>query len=144
MEKADSLLGPLLRNLGIEEGVRLSRIKNDWHCIFEAPLSLHACPSRLSEGELLLNVDSSIWIHQLSFLKKAIIEKLAKYGVKDLRLRIGKIQPKKQQRQTRRAAALSSEDALFISELTSSISDEDLKTAVRGAIEKSIRSENRG
>ncbi len=144
MEKADSLLGPLLRNLGIEEGVRLARLKNDWHTIFEKPISLHTSPSRLSEGELLLNVDSPIWIHQLSFCKGAIIEKLGAYGVRDVRFRIGKIPQKKQREQhARRAVQLSSDDALFISELTSGIGDEELKEAVRGAAEKSFRTRGR-
>jgi predicted nucleic acid-binding Zn ribbon protein len=143
MEKADSLLGPLLRNLGIEEGVRLARLKNDWHRIIGKPISVHTSPSRLSQGELLLNADSPIWIHQLSFCKAAIIEKLGVYGVRDVRFRIGKIPQKKQDRHAQSPGELSSDDALFISELTSGIGDEELKKVVKGAAEKSFRTRGR-
>ncbi len=95
MEKAGSLLEPVVKRLGIESGVRLSRIKNDWHTLFEKPLSLHMSPSRLTGGELLLNVDSPIWIQQLNFLKKEILKKLSRYGVREIRFRIGKVCPVK-------------------------------------------------
>ncbi len=140
MEKAGSLLGPLVKRLGIESGVRLSRIKNDWHTLFEKPLSLHMSPSRLTEGELLLNVDSPIWIQQLNFLKKEILTKLRGHGIREIRFRIGKVSPAGTCKETRqKPSELSSEDASFIECLVDNISDAELRNAVRGAAEKSLR-----
>lgn len=140
MKSTGTLLGPIVKRLGIEEGVRLIRIRNDWHTIFDSPLSLHMSPSILSEGELLLNVDSPIWIQQLSYYKREILTKLSTYGVRDVRFRVGRITREKQLRQSTAAITeLSSEDALFISGLVSDIRDDELKKAVKGAAEKSMR-----
>jgi len=53
VEKTDSLLGPLLRRLGIEDGVRLARIQAAWDGIFDRP-SPSTYPCRYAEGELLI------------------------------------------------------------------------------------------
>lgn len=140
MEKAGSLLGPVVKRLGIESGVRLSRIKNDWHSLFERPLSLHMSPSRLTEGELLLNVDSPIWIQQLNFLKKEILAKLSGHGVREIRFRIGKVSHVRNSEETcQKPSELSSDDASFIECLVNQISDAELRNAVRAAAEKSLR-----
>ncbi len=145
MIKTDYLLTPILKNLGIEEGVRLVSIKNNWHYIFEKPLSLHMSPSRLSEGKLLINVDSPIWLQQLSYYKREITKKLDAYGVKDVHFRIGKLFHKKQFVSKRqKTAELSSEDTLFVSELISQISDDTIKEAVKRALEKSLSSKKKG
>jgi hypothetical protein len=140
MEKAGSLLGPVVKRLGIESGVRLSRIKNDWHTLFNKPLSLHMSPSKLTEGELLLNVDSPMWVQQLNFLKKEITAKLSGYGVREIRFRIGKISPlRPPEDSSRKLMELSSEDTRFINGLVDTIDDTELRNAVRRAAEKSLR-----
>ncbi len=140
MEKAGSLLGPVVKRLGIESGVRLCHIKKDWHILFEKPLSLHMYPSRLTEGELLLNVDSPIWIQQLNFFRKEILTKLSGHGVREIRFRIGKVSPVKACEETcQKPSELSSEDASFIECLVDHISDAELRSAVRAAAEKSLR-----
>jgi len=144
MEKAGSLLGPLVKRLGIESGVRLSHIKNDWHTLFGNPLSLHMSPSKLTEGELLLNVDSPIWIQQLNFCKREIKAKLGAYGVREIRFRIGKVAMLSTANEKRRELPeLSSEDAGFIDCLAEKIVDSELRSAVRGAAEKSLRARNK-
>jgi len=144
MEKAGSLLGPVVKRLGIESGVRLSRIKNDWHTLFDKPLSLHMSPARLTEGELLLNVDSPMWVQQLTFYKKEITAKLSGYGVREIRFRIGKVSPlMPREENDRKLSELSSEDARFIERLVDPIDDAELRDAVRGAAEKSLRTKKK-
>jgi len=141
MVRTDSVLTPILKSLGLEAGVRLAQIKNNWQNIFHRPLSLHMYPSKLSEGELLLNVDSPIWIQQLTYYKKEIIEKLRSSGVKEVRFRIGRISPDKQSvAKSPGHRELSDEDNLFVSNLTSEIKDEALKKAVKTAVERSLKS----
>jgi hypothetical protein len=140
MEKAGSLLGPVVKRLGIESGVRLSRIKNDWRTLFDKPLSLHMSPSKLTDGELLLNVDSPMWVQQLNFYKKEITAKLSGYGVREIRFRIGKVSPLKPlEEHSRKPSELSSEDARFIDGIVDAIDDAELRNAVRRAAEKSLR-----
>ncbi len=140
MERTDSLLASIVKRLGLEDGVRLARIKNNWRLIFDKPLSLHMSPSSLSEGKLLLNVDSPIWIQQLSYLKREITEKLTAYGVRDIQFRLGRIsQTKRRSAPVRKHAEITSEDELFIVELTSRFSNEELKEAVKVAVERHLR-----
>ena len=144
MEKAGSLLEPLVKRLGIESGVRLSRIRADWNTLFDKTLSLHMSPSRLSDGELLLNVDSPVWLQQLNFYKSQITAKLSGYGIRGVRFRIGKVSPVRVDKEKRpRLPELSSEEAYFIEGLVNTISDAEIRNAVRGAAEKSLRTKKK-
>ncbi len=139
METAGSLISPLLRRLGIDEEVRLRRIRNDWHTLFEKPLSQHMSPSKLLEGDLLLSVDSPAWMQQLGFCKKEILKKLEAYGIKDLRFRIGRVSQKNSPESPNSAPVeLSREEALFISELLSGVNDDVLRESIKKSIEKSL------
>lgn len=129
---------PAIKRLGIEEDVRLQRIRNDWDAIFNQPLSLHMSPSRLLEGELLVNTDSPLWMQQLNFCRQEILGKLAKYGVKEIRLRVGKVFRQKstdEEAGEQPLRKVSEEDAVFIDGLVAAVSDEELKTAIRKAAE---------
>ncbi len=139
MERAESLLGPLLKRLGIAEDVRLRQIRNDWQTLFGKPLSTHMSPSRFFEGDLLLCVDSPAWMQQLVFCKGEILKKLAGYGVRDLRFRIGRVTSRNPRADCSVAKTeLSSEEALFISEVVSRVGDEELRETIRKTIEKSL------
>ena len=138
MKKAEAVLGPMLKRLGIESGVRLERIRHDWFDIFEASLTLHMYPAGCTENELLLNVDSPAWMQQFSYYKKDMLRKLAPYGITDVRFRIGKVQKKKQQLPERKKRTLSDDDLSFASGVVSGITDAQLKESIRKAIEKSL------
>ncbi len=144
MKKAGSLLDPILRQLGIEAGVRLAQMKGEWPSLFEKPLSLHMAPGRLSEGELLLFVDSPLWIQQLNYYKQEIIAKLARYGVRDVRFRLGRVSgPGQAAEEPRQLPALSDEETNFIDGLANVAGDPELGRAVRAAAERSLRSKKR-
>jgi len=138
MERAGSILIPAIKRLGIEEDVRLLRIRNDWDALFDKPLSLHMSPSRLLEGELLLNVDSPIWMQQLHFCSREITAKLSSYGVKSVRLRVGKVFQRKcsDNENNKPKGSLSADDARFIDDLVTSVNDEELRAAIKTAAEK--------
>ncbi|TAN42183.1 MAG: DUF721 domain-containing protein [Nitrospirae bacterium] len=146
MERTASLLAPLLKRLGIDEEVRFIRIRNDWQTIFETSLSIHMSPSRLLEGELLLTVDSPIWMQQLSFCKPDLLAKLKQYGVRDLRFRVGAVSRragKKKAADVPETRELTADDKGFIDRLTCDISNAELREAVRTAATRSLRSKKR-
>ncbi len=139
MKRADSLLAPLIKNLGIENEVKLGRIRQEWAAIFEKPVSLHMSPASLKEGEVLINVDSPMWLQQLSFYKKTIAEKLSAFGVKTVRLRLGRVLPEKSRDSLiPKVQVLTAHDRTYIETVVSSISDAELKERIKKAIEKSI------
>ena len=139
MKKTGAVLGPLLRNLGLESGVRLARIRNDWYEIFDEQITSHLFPVSFSDRELLLHVTSPIWMQQCSYYKSEIIKKLSAYDVQDIRFRLGRIpQKKKAISPPRKTSELTPENRFFISELLSDVSDESLKESIKKALEKSL------
>lgn len=141
MKKTGAVLGPLLKSLGLESGVRLARIKRDWYGIFDEQITSHLFPVSFSERELLLHVTSPIWMQQFSYHKSEIIKKLSIYGVQNIRFRLGRIPQRKQEiSPVRKAPELTRENRFFITELLSDIGDENLKETIKKAVEKSLTS----
>jgi hypothetical protein len=141
VKKTGAVLDSLLKNLGLESGVRLARIKQDWYKLFDEQISSQLFPVNFSDGELLLHVTSPIWMQQFSYHKSEIIKKLNTYGVKNIRFRLGRVpQRKPEASPPRKAPQLTSENRLFISELLTDIHDENLKDSIKNAVEKSLTS----
>jgi hypothetical protein len=145
VKRADSLLAPIIKNLGIEDGVKLSRIKNEWQVLFEKPLSLHTSPSMLKDGELLINVDSAVWLHQLGFYKERIKEKLNKFAVDSVRFRIGSIRnSEKLEKESVQLRDLTAEEKLLVEDTVADVKDKDLWCNIKKAMEKSISFKRQG
>ncbi len=141
MKRADSLLTPFIRELGIEDGVKLAEIRRNWYNLFDKPLSYHMSPFILSKGEILLNVDSPVWLQELTFYKEDIIKKMSSYGVKTVRFRLGRVSIKVKsgiQGQKSRVEQLTTEELSYIEETVSKINDEKLKETVQKAMKKSF------
>lgn len=140
MKRVDSLLAPLIKNLKLEDAVKLGRIRAGWADIFEKPVSLHMFPAMLKEGELLINVDSPIWMQQLSFYKDKIADKLQGFGVKAVRLRLGKVIPweKEKGEKILLHKSITADVRSYIEKTVSPIRDEELREGIKKAIEKSI------
>jgi hypothetical protein len=141
VKKTGAVLDPLLKNLGLESGVRLARIKRDWYGIFDEQITSHLFPVNFSDSELLLHVASPIWMQQFSYHKSEITKKLSNYGVRNIRFRLGRIPQGKQEiPPAGKAPELTRENRFFISELLSGVRDEHLKETIKKAVEKSLTS----
>lgn len=142
MERADSLLAPIIKNIGIEERVKFAEIKKKWEIIFNKPLFYHMSPYTFSNGELLLNVDSPVWLQELKFYKEEILKKLHSYGVRTVRFRLGKVSPKENtvgEKKRQKDLSLNAEELSFIEQTIASLDDEPLKAIVKTSIEKAIK-----
>jgi hypothetical protein len=141
VKRADSLLKNVIKGLGIEDGVVLAEIKRDWHILFHEPLSFHMTPVQLSRNELLLNVDSPVWLQELKFYKQDIINKLSPHGVKDVRFRLGSVRSTIKtgaRNKSSKSRIFSEEERSYIEKTVSRLNDGDLKTAVRAAMGKAV------
>jgi hypothetical protein len=141
VKRADSLLKPLVRDLGIGDGVRLAQIKSQWHALFQKPLSHHMAPSVLSGDELLLSVDSPVWLQELKFYQAEIIKKLVPYQVKSVRFRLGRVPAaanQEDEREVRKCKALTACDRSFIEDSVSEIHDKELKETLQKTIAKAM------
>ena len=142
MRRADSLLAPLISNLGISDGVRLAGIRKDWSSLFSDPVPLHTYPLMLSGDELLIAVDSPVWLQELQFYKENIVKKLGSYGVKAVRFRLGRVSApaKPGGRSQKPVRRLTDKEQAFIQEESVNIRDEGLKKTLKTTIEKAITS----
>jgi hypothetical protein len=143
VKRADSLLTPVIRDLGIEDGVRLAEMKRNWYSLFQKPLSYHMAPSLFSRGELLINVDSPVWLQELKFFREEILKKLRPYGINAVRFRIGRVSLSLKSGvggQESEVKKITNEEHIFIRDVVSKIEDESLRETVKTAIEKSITS----
>jgi len=141
VRRADLLLRPLVRDLGLGEGIRLARIKSQWNTLFREPLSHHMSPCSLSGNELLLIVDSPVWLQELTFYREDILEKLAPYQVRSVRFRLGKVSARayqKTKREGRKLKTLTTHDRSFIEDAVSNIRDKALQEIVQKTITKAM------
>ena len=143
MKRVDSLLLPLVRDFGIESNIRFIEVKKNWHTLFSEPLSCHIGPCKMTEETILLNVDSPVWVQELNYFKKDIINKLSPYGIKDVRFKLGYVSKKagaEACNQVPGVKAFTLEEVSYIEKTVSKIIDEDLRLIVKKAIEKAISS----
>ncbi len=153
MERVDHLLIPIIRDLGISDIVKLSKIKKNWHTIFLEPLSCHMSPCKVSKGEILLTVDSPIWLQELHYLKEDIVKKLSFYGITEVRFKLGRVPQKIKSEVSKsnytlkhksinsgesKMGLLTMEEQAYLEETVSKINDLELREKIRNAIEKSI------
>lgn len=141
VKRADSLLQTFIGELGIEDGLRFAEIKKNWFNLFNEPLSSHMSPCTLSEGELLINVDSPVWLQELHYYKGNIADRLSPFGVKDVRFKLGRVSTKVKpgvKGQRSRVKPLTAEELSYIEETVSQISDEELRETIKRTIEKAF------
>lgn len=90
------VLGPLLKRLGLERRLREARIALEWDKIVGEKVAAHSRPVALKGKTLVVNVDSSVWLSELShYFKGKILEKIhdemGEKRIRDIRFRIGEI-----------------------------------------------------
>jgi hypothetical protein len=150
LKKVGTLLSSIFKDLGIEDKIRLNSMQEEWHRLFNEPLSLHTYPVDIKEGELTINVDSPAWLGQLKFFKQDIIKKLQAYNVSSVKFKHGRVYQKRvkgselrvqseKNSKTQNSKPLTLSELEWADQIVSSIEDPDLKEDIRKAIEKSLR-----
>jgi len=142
VNRIGSLLSPLVRSMGLEGALKLESMQRQWADIVGDQLSLHMWPSNLLNNELLVSVDSPLWLQQISFYKADIIKRLHSFDVRDIRFRLGRIGSHKKRQESRPAKdarAFPDTDAIeYIEATVSGIKDKELKEGIRKAMEKAF------
>jgi hypothetical protein len=143
MESVGAFLASLLKELGIEERVKLESIQREWNTLFTGPLALHTYPVDIKNGELIINVDSPAWLQQLKFFKKDMLKKLHEYRIKELKFKHGRVYnarniPAKKSATSPVTRELKDTDIAWIHETIAGIQDPELRESIRKAIEKAL------
>jgi hypothetical protein len=95
----------------------------------------------MSGNELLLTVDSPVWLQELQFYQGDIITKLALYEVKTVRFRLGRVnadEKSESAREGEKVKPLTADDRSFIEDTVSNIEDKELKEVVKRRWEKRL------
>jgi len=90
------VLKTVLRRLGLGQKVRVARIAHDWDRIVGSKIAKHCTPVSVRGKILVVNVDSSVWLAELTqFFKDKMLEEIHNEaggtGIKDIRFRIGEL-----------------------------------------------------
>jgi len=141
VRKVGSLCAPFIRELGIQDAVRLAAVRRDWDTIFSQPLSSHMSPCTLSHGEILLNVDSPVWLQELQYHKKEILGKMRPYGITSMRFKIGRVSStisRDKRHKGSRFKTLTAEEISLVEDTVSQIDDEELRATLQKAMKRSL------
>lgn len=91
---AKAALHSVLANNGIAREIREHRLLVQWHKVVGPRVAKHTTPDGLDKGVLWVRVDSSTWMHQLSFLREEVIQKAnelcGKTVITDVRFHLGR------------------------------------------------------
>ena len=95
IDSLSSILEGLARRLGIESKLLESRLQRDWASIVGEPIASNTWPDQIRYKKLYLLVHNSVWMHQLTFLKPELIQKINGVAggelVTEIVLRVGEI-----------------------------------------------------
>ena len=95
IDSVSSVLEGLARRLGLESKLLENRLRRNWVSIVGEPIASNTWPDQIRYKKLYLLVHNSVWLHQLTFLKPALIQKLngAAGGelITEIVLRVGEI-----------------------------------------------------
>ena len=85
----DEALNSLFHEKNIQDKVAHYNIQTIWQQAVGAKIAEHACPDRIQNNVLFVNVSSSVWMQELHFLRENILEKINKNipsgKIKDIR-----------------------------------------------------------
>lgn len=76
LDPISTILSGLARRLGLETKLFESRLKREWPQIVGEQLAAHTRPHAIRFKKLFLLVPNSVWLHQLTFLKPMLLEKV--------------------------------------------------------------------
>ncbi len=116
-----SVITTIARNFGLEKEMAVAALKTHWPQVVGASIAQHSSPLEMRFNTLPIVVDSTVWMHQLFFLKAEILEKINRFledkqsgktQIRDIHLKIGllpaphKAQPVTMKQQTKSAALI--------------------------------------
>ena len=147
IDSISSILEGLARRLGLESKLLESRLRRDWVSIVGEPIASNTWPDQIRYKKLYLLVHNSVWLHQLTFLKPTLIQKLNQVAgsevVTDIVLKIGELPeadraPASPEALHAAAPPASAELLAEISEHVTAIQDPDLRNHLAQLMAQSL------
>ncbi len=141
VEKISALLDKVLASSGLGGRLKEYRVFGQWERIVGKVIARHARPLSLRGKKLIVQVDSSAWMQQLSQLKPEILEKanrsLGQDAVKSITLRIGEVTAPAQRRDEQPfSGSLTQDERARIEDYIKDIADPGIRESLRHVMEK--------
>jgi hypothetical protein len=138
IERAGDLAVAAVRSMVPSEQVRLARVQLAWGAALPPHLQKVAWPAQIRGDTLVLHASDNQWLHELSYLRVEVLERLRAHGVdkiSDLRLRVGPVQqlPPPPPPPTVPPPPLSAEPGRDTIDAMSAVVDPDLRDAIARA-----------
>ncbi|NOS82813.1 MAG: DUF721 domain-containing protein [Nitrospira sp.] len=147
IDSLSSILEGVARRLGLESKLLENRLRRDWVSIVGEPIASNTWPDQIRYKKLYLLVHNSVWLHQLTFLKPTLIEKLNSVAggetVTDIVLRVGEIPARAAASSTMPPVdgdlPMSEAEEAEVSSHVAAIQDPDLRQLFTSVISKNLR-----
>ncbi|NOT22351.1 MAG: DUF721 domain-containing protein [Nitrospiraceae bacterium] len=95
IDSVSHVLEGLARRLGLETTLLENRLRRDWVAVVGEPIASNTWPDQIRFKKLYLLVRNSVWLHQLTFLKPTLLQKLDRGAggelITDIVLRVGEL-----------------------------------------------------
>lgn len=144
MHTVSEILKGFSQNIGIKESQALTRIRKKWPVVVGESIAAHTFPSYIKGHILYIKVDSPHWMHNLTFFKREMCEKIREFDLSDLSMSIGTIPQSKTEKRKAPAVNLSEKDKDFIEKTTRCLKDRETKEAFESLIKKSLSRTQKG
>ncbi|NOY39182.1 MAG: DUF721 domain-containing protein [Nitrospirae bacterium] len=138
MKSITTELSDIIKDLGLYEEFRLEFLRKDFRTLFPPPMGEHLYPSTLKRGQLLIIVDSHVWLNEIRLHKEEMKKRLSGYGVESIRFKLGRVFKKKKGRPVPPAAPGNIPEEL-IEDVTLKIKDPHIRESLLNAIRSSMR-----
>ncbi|MCG6551079.1 MAG: DUF721 domain-containing protein [Candidatus Magnetominusculus sp. LBB02] len=139
LQRAATVIESLAESLGMEDAMRLEKIKSSWHALIGPPSSFNCQPAFYKNAQLTINVSSNVWMKELSFHKDTFVSKLREFGVASVRLRPGSVEwPSPKAEPELPKVELSRGEIAYVESLSANIQDGELREILTRAALKSF------
>jgi predicted nucleic acid-binding Zn ribbon protein len=78
VQPLDVALTETLRRLGLERGIAGWRAVEEWPAVVGPRIARRTRAVEFRDGTLVVEVEGSAWLHELGFLKRELLEQLAR------------------------------------------------------------------
>lgn len=89
------ILQQTLQSCRRETNETLAALGAYWSDVVGETLGAHSCPAAMKGTQLLVHVNSTVWLHEMRFLKEDLIDAanrlLGQPLVKDIKFKVGKV-----------------------------------------------------
>lgn len=145
VESLGNVLQELLAGQKIHVATGNKYLADIWKKSVGPQIAAQTRPDRLQKGTLYVKVASSVWIHQLQFLRQEIMDKLNSGGklenIDNIRFFLADIstaQSKAEQKFDFSAHPLKAKDRKNIEKSTETVADQELKELLKSVMAKEI------